>query len=121
MLEMRELRGDDLFTLLPLIGKLDIKDELVDMFGGQDSENEDGSEVNAELVGMRVMANIIQTVMVHIKDVKVELNGLLADLTGSTVAEIGELGFGDYTSLIVNFFKKPELADFLKSIASSMQ
>ena len=31
-LEMRELRGDDLFSLLSIVGKLDIKDEFVKMF-----------------------------------------------------------------------------------------
>lgn len=31
-LEMRELKGDDLFTLLGIVGKLDIKDEFIKMF-----------------------------------------------------------------------------------------
>ena len=31
-LEMRELKGDDLFTLLSIVGKLDIKDEFVRIF-----------------------------------------------------------------------------------------
>ncbi len=31
-LEMRELKGDDLFTLLSIVGKLDIKDEFIKMF-----------------------------------------------------------------------------------------
>ena len=31
-LEMRELKGDDLFTLLSIVGKMDIKDEFIKMF-----------------------------------------------------------------------------------------
>lgn len=31
-LEMRELKGDDLFTLLAIIGKLDVKDEFINLF-----------------------------------------------------------------------------------------
>ncbi|MEG0628773.1 MAG: hypothetical protein RR492_06975 [Enterococcus sp.] len=31
-LEMRELRGDDLFTLFAIVGKLDIKDEFIKIF-----------------------------------------------------------------------------------------
>lgn len=36
-LEMRELKGDDLFTLLSIVGKLDIKDEFMKMF--EDNSN----------------------------------------------------------------------------------
>lgn len=31
-LEMRELKGDDLFTLLTIVGKLDVKDEFINLF-----------------------------------------------------------------------------------------
>lgn len=116
ILEMRALKADDLFVMMPIIGKLNIKDDVVAMFQGGLSDEGD----NEEVAGMKVMTTLIQTVMTNIPYVKSELNSLLGDLTGKTEKEIGELDFGTYTKLIIDFFKKPELGDFFKSIASLM-
>lgn len=139
---MRELKGDDLFTLLGIVGKLDIKDEFIKMF----EENVDvthkvmpmdhkkkeptkkelesqakakaKAEIEAQKRGMEVAANMLQKVLLNIKSIKPEINGLLADLTDKEVAEIQDLNLKDYTALLVAFFKKKELADFFSSIAS---
>lgn len=141
-LEMRELRGDDLFTLLAIVGKLDVKDEFIKVFEKNVAESskvvpldhKEKEPTKAELAkiekakakaeseaqkrGMEMMAGMLQKVMVNLKTVKGEVNALLAELTGTTVEEIKELGLKDYTSLVVGFFKKPELADFFSSIAT---
>ncbi|MHD0286852.1 hypothetical protein [Weissella tructae] len=124
VLTMRELKADDLFKMMPIIGKLNIKDVVVNMFQGglvdKGDEEQNEEEQNEELVGMEIVATLIQTLMTNIPLVKDELNSLLGDLTGKTEKEIGDLDFGTYTKLIVDFFKKPELGDFFKSIASLM-
>lgn len=134
MADMRELKGDDLFTLLSLVGKLDIKDEFVTIF----EKNNDASklevadnkkkaptkaelakkEAEAEKRGMEVMATLLQKVLLNLTKVKADINALLAELTGVTVKEIEELGLKEYTGLVIQFFKKPELKDFFSSIGS---
>lgn len=131
-LEMRELRGDDLFTVLGIIGKLDIKDELVNMFGGKDAEkivklnDHKGKKVDeakkkaemAKLIdnrGMTIVAGIAQNALMNMGKVKGDINGLLADLCGVKVSEIQSLSL---TALLLQFFKKPELKDFFGSISS---
>lgn len=136
-LEMRELKGDDLFTLLSIVGKLDIKDEFIKMF--EDNSNagkvvpmdkqkkeptkaeKAKQEAEAEKRGMEVMANLLQKVLMNLGTVKKDINSLLADLTGQTVKDIQNLGLKEYTALVITFFKKPELADFFSSIASLLQ
>ena len=136
-LEMRELKGDDLFTLLSIVGKLDIKDEFMKMF--EDNSNagkvepmdkqkkeptkaeKAKQEAEAEKRGMEVMANLLQKVLMNLGTVKKDINSLLADLTGQTVKDIQNLGLKEYTALVIAFFKKPELADFFSSIASLLQ
>ncbi|MGO3650959.1 hypothetical protein [Vagococcus sp.] len=137
-LEMRELKGDDVFSLLSIVGKLDIKDEFVKMF---ESSVEDAikavptdkkkkeptrkereeAELQAQKRGMNAVALILQKVSLNINLVKSDINELLAELTGKKVSEIKELGLKEYTSLLVAFFKKPELADFFSSIASLLK
>lgn len=136
-LEMRELKGDDLFTLLSIVGKLDIKDEFIKMF--ENNSNADKvapmdkqkkeptkaekakQETEAEKRGMEVMANLLQKVLMNLGTIKKDINSLLADLTGQTVKDIQNLGLKEYTALVIAFFKKPELADFFSSIASLLQ
>ena len=141
-LEMRELKGDDLFTLLSIVGKLDIKDEFVRIFENNteatqkvvpidhltkkptkaqlDKAEADKAKVAAEAEkrGMEAMAGVMQKVLLNIAKVKVDINNLLAELTGEDVQVIKALGLKEYTGLVIAFFKKPELADFFSSIAS---
>lgn len=141
-IEMRELRGDDMFSLLAIVGKLDIKDDFVEIFEKNVEESSkvvpmdhqekkltkkqqeaaDKAAKEAEKAiqrrGMQVMAGLLQKVMVNIKSIKPEINELLAELTGLTTAEIKELGLKEYTGLVVGFFQKTELKDFFSSIAS---
>ena len=146
-LEMRELKGDDLFTLLAIVGKMDIKDEFMTLF---QNNVESGSvanvvpldhkkkqptktelakqeadkakqEAEAERRGMEAMAGMLQKVFLNAGKLKGDINALLADLTEETLATVQNLSLKDYTGLIITFFKKPELADFFSSIASFLQ
>lgn len=136
-LEMRELKGDDLFMLLSIVGKLDIKDEFIKLFeenveatGKQPQDHKKKEPTKAELAkaeaeaqrrGMEAMATLMQKVLLNAGKLKTDINTLLADLCCVPVKEIQALGLKEYTSLIVGFFKKPELADFFSSIASLLQ
>lgn len=75
-LEMRELKGDDLFTLLSIVGKMDIKDEFVNIFEQNvesakvvpmDHKKKEPTkaelakqEAEAEKRGMEAMAGLLQ-------------------------------------------------------------
>lgn len=142
-LQMRELRGDDLFILLSILSKLDIKDDLITMFEGathsltverieelkkkHKNEEELKKAFQAELEkaienrGMRIVANLIVKVMASIGTAKEEINTLLAQLCDVSVKEIKALKLAEYTQLVVAFFKKPELKDFLESIKPLLQ
>ena len=105
-LEMRELKGDDLFTLLSIVGKMDIKDEFIKMF--ENNSNADKvvpmdrqkkeptkaekakQEAEAEKRGMEVMANLLQKVLVNISTIKKDINGLNDGLekTGKQVKQV---------------------------------
>lgn len=130
---MRELRGDDMFSMLSIIGKLDIKDDLVELFEKQQEKDgkmlghlskkptkaeKEKQERMLEKRGMQMIAGLIQTILANINKAKLDINTFLADLTNTSIQEIQGLNFVDYTQLLVKFFKKPELKDFLTSISS---
>ena len=136
-LEMRELKGDDLFALLAIVGKMDIKDEFMLLF----KQNSEAStvepadhkkkqptkadlakqEADAEKRGMEAMAGMLQKVLLNAGKLKNDINTLLSDMTGEPLNTIQNLSLKDYTALILAFFRKPELSDFFSSIASLLQ
>lgn len=128
-MELRELRGDDLFTVMTILGKLDVKDELVKAFesGNQISRDlkkgkrsKEDVEAEAEKRGMRVMATLLQQVMLNIGKVKGDVNMLLADLTGKSVKEIETLKLTEYTNLLIKVFKHPDIHEVFTSAVSSL-
>ena len=135
-LEMRELTGGDIFTMLSIIGKLDIKEEVVGLIERQHSTGKDvialadhkkkkstkkeqeATETKYQKRGMVLVTDIGFAILRHINDAKVDINKFLADLTGTSQKEIESLSMLDYSKLLVDFGKKAELKDFFQSIAS---
>ncbi|MGV3144928.1 hypothetical protein [Streptococcus parasuis] len=135
-LEMRELNGGDIFTMLSIIGKLDIKEEVVALIERQYGTGKDvialadhkkkkptkkEQEVaNAEYQkrGMVLVTDIGFAILRHVNDAKGDVNKFLADLTGTNQKEIESLSMLDYSKLLFDFGKKAELKDFFQSIAS---
>jgi hypothetical protein len=126
-LTMRELKGDDLFPMLAIVGKLNIKDDLVKIFERNIAESSEmdvdkliEAEALAQKRGMEAMASLLQTLIMNLGVVKKDINKFLASLCEVPVKDIEALGLIEYTGLIKDFFKKKELADFFSSIASLM-
>ena len=112
--KMRELKGDDIFTMLGILGKLDCQEEIMALVDGAFNS----AEKDLEKRGKKVVAGLVFAVMKNINKAKDDINSFLADLTGKEVSEINSLSMIDYTKLLTAFFKKEELKDFFKSIAS---
>ncbi|MBN6206303.1 hypothetical protein JYK21_07550 [Ralstonia pickettii] len=148
-LEMRDLKGDDIFPLLMMIGKVGIKDEFIQLFEEnveatkaeklaaipQDHKKKEPTkaelkrieekkleqEIEAQRRGMEALAGLLEKLFLNSGKIKSDINNLLADLTGESVEAIENLSLMDYTNLVMRFFKKKELQDFFSSIASSLQ
>lgn len=118
-MKMRELRGDDVFMVLAILGKLELKDELVKVFEeGRKSGSGKMTKAEIEARGVKVTAALLQQVLRNIGVVKDDINALLAELTGASVDEIKRLPLKDYTALIIEFTRKPDLREVFTSAAS---
>ena len=135
-LEMRELNGGDIFTMLSIIGKLDIKEEVVSLIERQHSTGKDVialadhkkkkptkkeqevAETEYQKRGMVLVTDIGFAILRHVNDAKADINKFLADLTGTSQKEIESLSMLEYSKLLIDFGKKAELKDFFQSIAS---
>ncbi|MFS5674347.1 hypothetical protein V2V72_07640 [Streptococcus agalactiae] len=131
-MEMRELKGDDIFVMLSILGKLDVQDDVMDLI---DKQFETGKTINLndrkskkltkaeqaeqeimiEKRGAKLIGGIAFTVIKNIGKAKGDINAFLSDLTGE---DVSELSMPEYMKLITDFFKKEELKDFFKSMSS---
>lgn len=130
-----------MFVLLNIISRLGIKEDIVKMFQGsaelvsaqqvetlkKKHKGDDAALEKAlnELLtkafegrGMAMMAELLIRVLENLIHVKDDLNKLLADVCAVDIKTIKELGLKDYTELVVGFFKKPDLVDFMRLLAS---
>ncbi len=131
MLEMRELKGPDIFAMISILGKLDIEDEIVKLYenppkmvriGGESEKNKEerqkAYEESLKKRGIQIIASITKMVMQNIDKAKDEINSFLAELTSKTVKDIENLNIAEYSGLLVGFFRKKELKDSMKAIIS---
>ena len=135
-LEMRELNGGDIFTMLSIIGKLDIKEEVVSLIERQygtekdvialadhkkkklTKKEQEVASTEYQKRGMVLVTDIGFAILRHVNDAKADINKFLADLTGTSQKEIESLSMLEYSKLLIDFGKKAELKDFFQSIAS---
>lgn len=144
-LKMRELKGDDLFTMLNIVGQLEIEEEFKTLFETNITEDvdkkiielKDHSKKKAtkkEVEDLQVKqlqqqkenalrsaefgAKIISKFIRNANKLRDEINPFLADLTDTDVKTIKQLSLLEYTGLIKAFIQKEELKDFFSSIAT---
>ena len=119
-MEMRELRGDDIFTVMTILGKLELKDELVKAFESGVKTDKKLTKAEIQARGIKVTAALVQQILRNIGVIREDINALLADLTGTSVDDIKALKISEYTKLIIDFTKKPELKEVFTSAVSLM-
>lgn len=110
-IEMRRLNGKDIFPMLKLLGRLQIKDDILAIV----ENNKDAdvkSEEDAIQQGIVMFANLAQKVLDNIDLVEEDINRLLSSVTGENPEEIANLPIDEYGGLIFDFFEKPELKGF---------
>ncbi|MFR4285608.1 MAG: hypothetical protein ACLUQ0_05370 [Enterococcus italicus] len=135
---MRELTANDVFKIVDIINILNVAELATDFLKQKDAAKIQtqkaqglalvaGKKTGAEQESLTEQIKAIQEdissqsfeyvskaakfVLTHSNEIKVELNSLLADLTGKTVEEIGQTNIVTYSLLVKDFFAKPELKE----------
>lgn len=142
-LELRGLRGDDLFSILGIFDKLDIADKLpglvAEFTGGDEpkrpavARTSTAKAVKAEWAeydaamdkytsarGISIMGTVAKLLLGNLGKVRVELNSLLADLTETSVEDIQALSLAAYIRLVSSLVKHPDFREVFRSAVSSV-
>lgn len=148
--QVRPLRGDDLFKLLSIIGKLDVKDEFVEMFmknaeerytmqrlalvesltdkkpkkGSKSEQDKVVARINAqeevEKRGIEIMGILLNKILMNMPKVRYELNEFLGELINSNADEVGKMPIAEYIFVLSSLVKSEDFKTFFTSTASLM-
>ncbi|WP_027633059.1 hypothetical protein [Clostridium hydrogeniformans] len=121
-LEMRKLGGQDTFLMLKIMSKTGAKEAIKEFLKKQGNfSKEKKTEKDYQTIGVEIMLDIADIVMMNLSNAQKEINQLLSNLCDLKTEEVEELDFLQYNTLIMDFFKKEELKSFFKLIFSSFQ
>lgn len=119
--QFRELKGKDIFLMLPVLKRIGINN-LKKCFGGdlikgivKDNEGKE-REAQIEAATMGAMLEFGQVLIEGLAEegCDVAIYNLLANVSNLTRAEVEDLGLLELPEMIIDFVKKDEFKDFLK-------
>lgn len=131
-LRLRELRGKDVFTVLNIVKKMDILNEIKDIINTsikdealssalELSEKELQKEIaNAEL-GAVITEKALEFVINKVPKAEHEINAFLGELTETDEQTIADLSLKEYVQLLKDFFGHPDLKELLGSVSQLLQ
>lgn len=120
--KMRKLKGSDYGPLSQIIGKIDIMDDLVELFANQEKiDVKDKTELDRIIQdrGVKIMSRLLKKIFINLEAAQDDIFDLLADVCGITPKDIAEMDFVEFRDLIIEFLKKPEIKGFFDFTTSS--
>ena len=139
---MRGLNGGDLFKILGILSRLNIKDDLVNMYKNNVREsikyrkealvNDHKSKADdiatkvreierageIELAGVDIMGSLVEKILLNMNSIQSELNAFLGELLGKNADEVNELPFDDYIFILKEVIASDDFKTFFKSASS---
>lgn len=126
-LELRALKGDDIFVVFELVDKLELIDPLSELMKGNMRKEiiavaeGEAEEQTDSSIGLEVVIKLAKIAMRNIPKAKVEINNLLGDLTGTDAQTVANLPVKDYFELVKDFFMHNDLQELLESVLPSSE
>lgn len=108
---LRELTADDMFPMVRIIKKVGLKD-IISTFSKEDiiAAVQKGEAV--ESIGFDSAMKIVDILVDNLENIKSDLYGLLASLSGLTAQEIGKLPIGTFMAMVIDVVKLVNFKDF---------
>lgn len=130
----RKLDAGDIWPMVSILSKMGIREIgqlasvqqiLFPTAAQQDGTGSTGSAVPAGSIsgksGVDAMFDIIGLVLEKLPDCRNDIYALLARVTGMKESEIDSLDFGVFVEMIIDFYRKDELQNFMKAVSKLLK
>lgn len=122
----RKLNAADIFPMTNIIKKIGIKEfktffegnklnEIMGTFSGENNEK------SVEAVGMSVALELADIIFGNLANCEKDIFQLLAQTSNLSIEEVRALELSDFAEMVIDFFKKEELRDFIKVVSKSFK
>lgn len=114
----RQLNSTDIFPVCNIISKIGIR-ELKTCFKGQDLSAVTNTEDEGAMMalGAGVALDVAGVVFANIQKCQKEIYTFLSSVTELSEKELKAMPPADFADIVINFFKKEELKDFMKVVS----
>jgi len=113
--KFRRLNSTDIFPVCNIISKIGIRD-LKTCFEGQNfsavTDTEDENAMTS--FGMGIAFDVAGVIFANMQKCENEIYKLLASVTDLTEEKLRNIPPADFLNIVIDFFKKEELQDFMK-------
>ena len=114
----RKIKGRDIFKLAKFFNKID-RDSLISIFTEnkdlsaifRDSDMDKGEKLS-KIGGVAV--ELVGLILKNIETLENDVLELLSEFSDLTAEEVGDLELEVFENMIIDFFKNPQIADFIK-------
>lgn len=117
----RTLNSTDIFPVMRIVRKIGIN-KFKALFNNPDMQAVMGNE-NAEMsneAGISLMLELAQLVLDGLDDCEKDIYELLERTSNKTIEEIKNFDVVTFTEMLIDFFKKEELKDFLRAVFTAL-
>lgn len=117
----RTLNSTDIFPVIRIVRKIGIN-KFKALFNNPDMQAVTGNE-NAEMsdeAGISIMLELAQVVLDGLDDCEKDIFELLSRTSDKTIEEIKNFDVVTFTEMLIDFFKKEELKDFLRAVFTAL-
>lgn len=120
----RKLTSADIFPVCNIISKIGIR-ELKDCFNNQDitalALNNKTNNNAMFALGANIAFDVAGVVFANMPKCEKEIYKFLASVTDLTEKDLRNMPPADFADIIINFFKKEELQDFMKVVSKFLK
>lgn len=125
---LRELRAKDIFPMTVIIRKIGLKNigrcfdpEEIKAITSSASGDDKTVDDIAEAVGISVILKIVDVVLENLSEAEQEIFAFMAELSGLTVDNVGNLPMDTFFEMLVDIFKKKEFVGFMKVVSKLLK
>lgn len=114
----RQLNSTDIFPVCNIISKVGIR-ELKTCFQGQDLSAVTNTEDEGAMMalGAGVALDVAGVIFANMQKCQQEIYTFLSSVTELSEEELKAMPPADFADIVINFFKKEELKDFMKVVS----
>lgn len=121
---MRKLCSKDIFPMCTIISKIGVK-EFKSCFQNDEitkimNAGKEGEDVTS-VVGVAVFIDMAGIVLSNIDKCEKDIYSFLASVSETDIEVLQEMPISDFVEMIVEFFQKEELKDFMKVVSKFLK